>query len=171
MSAYNNKNLIVHKGIVLNADLDGVLSDIDSYWEGRKEKVTSAIRTIDDQLRIIRDYMVDHGLDKKYPDAMTCDVRAKFPNMNFYKWQMPWSTLLNIGVIINPPIAAKCLLDYWKNGVNKKDTLIGQSPHTKGKSFDISGLDSLDIIKRLLADKKIKGYLIERKNNCIHIDI
>jgi hypothetical protein len=26
-------------------------------------------------------------------------------------------------------------------------------------------------VKKLLADGKIKGYLVERENSCIHIDI
>jgi hypothetical protein len=171
MKAYSNKNLIVPRSIVLNDALDKVLSDIDHYWDGRSEKVTSGIRTSDDQIRIIRTYLKAKGLDKKYLDAMNCNVRDKYSDSNQFVWQMGWSALLNVGVIINPPYTAEVLMDYHRNGVNKKGQIISPSPHTRGTAFDISGLDSLDIVKKLLADGKIKGYLVERENSCIHIDI
>jgi hypothetical protein len=171
MKAYSNKNLIVPKTIVLNEALDKVLSEIDPYWEGRTEKVTSGVRTPEDQIRIIRTYLKAKGLHQKYPEAMTCDTRHKWSDEDEFVWQKAWSALLNVGVIINPPYPAIVLMDYIRNGVNKKGQRIGQSPHTRGTAFDLSGLDSLDIIKKLLVEKKIKSYLVERENNCIHIDI
>lgn len=171
MRSYSNKNLIVSKSIVLNEKLDDVLSEIDSYWEGRSEKVTSAVRIPSDQLRIIRKYLVLKGLDKKYPEAMTCNSMDVWTDKKEYMWQSGWSALLNAGVIINPPYPAIVLMDYFRNGINKRGQLIGQSPHTRGTAFDLSGIDSLDIVKKLVADGKIKGFLVERENNCIHCDI
>lgn len=188
MKAYENKNLIVpdrdgyefqgrtYRKVVLNDELDRILSAIDHYWPPASEIVTSAIRVPDDSLRIIRTYMRAKGLDKKYPEAMTCDILDKGKDIRFgddliYAWQPGWSALLNAGVIVNPPYPAVALMDYFRSGVNKKGQTIGQSPHIRGKAFDLSGLDSLTIVKRLVEDGMIRGYLLERENNCLHIDI
>jgi hypothetical protein len=171
MKSYNNKNLIVPATIVLNGALDKALSEIDIYWQGRKEIVTSGVRGPEDQLRIIRNYLRSKGLVSKYTEAMSCGLNDKYPDSEEYVWQKGWSALLNAGVIINPPFPAVVLMDYFRNGVNKKGQLIGQSPHTRGTAFDLAGLDSLDIVKKLVDDKKVRGYLLERENNCIHVDI
>jgi hypothetical protein len=93
-------------------------------------------------------------------------------------WQRAWSRLLNKGIIVNPPLEAECLFDYFRNGVNKKGQKIGMSPHYYGKAFDISGgedynpVNETEVIKHALADKLkgLKGYLLERKQNCLHVD-
>jgi hypothetical protein len=187
MRSYENKNLLVpshddfqfqgrkYRKIILNDELDSVLSAIDHYWPPASEIVTSGIRVPDDSLRIIRQYLRSKGLDKKYPEAMTCDILDKGKDIRFdgdiYAWQAGWSALLNAGVIVNPPFEAVCLMDYFRNGINKKGQRIGQSPHVKKKAFDLSGTDSLTIVKRLVEDKMIRGFLLERENNCIHCDI
>jgi hypothetical protein len=180
-SAYDNKNLIVpdvddfefngrkYKKVLLNERLNATLVNIDKYWAPNSEIVTSGLRVPKDSLRIIRQYLVAKDLARVYPDAMTCSIDDKYPDGN-YVWQMAWSHLLNKGVIINPPLAAKVLMDYIRNGVNKKGNIIGQSPHILG-AFDLSGLDSLTIVKRLVEDGMIRGYLVERENNCLHCDI
>jgi hypothetical protein len=169
-SAYDNKNLIVPATVVLNDRLNAVLTRIDKYWPPQGEKVTSGVRSPEDSLRIIRTYLKSKDLARHYPDAMTCKIDAKLSN-GYYVWQMAWSHLLNTGVIINPPLPAACLMDYVRGGVNKKGQVIGQSPHIRGTAFDISGTDSHTIVKRLVEDKMIRGYLLERENNCIHCDI
>lgn len=169
-SAYDNKNLIVPETVVLNDRLNSVLTAIDKYWPPQGEKVTSGVRSPEDSLRIIRTYLKSKDLARLYPDAITCKIDAKLPN-GYYVWQMAWSHLLNKGVIINPPLPASCLMDYIRNDKNKKGQVIGQSPHIRGTAFDISGTDSLIIVKRLVEDKMIRGYLLERENNCIHCDI
>jgi hypothetical protein len=168
--AYSNKNLLVPESVVLNERLNSTLVAIDKYWPPNAEKVTSGVRKPEDSLRIIRNYLKSKGLSLKYPEAMTCGMNDENPD-GTYKWQKAWSHLLNIGVIINPPLEAHCLMDYYRNGVNKIGQLIRQSPHTRGTAFDLSGIDSLTIVKRLLEDKMIRSYLVERENNCIHIDI
>jgi len=94
-----------------------------------------------------------------------------------YGWQLGWSKLLNIGVIVNPPYPAKVLLDYYRRGSkeNRKGTVIGVSPHFKGTAFDIRGGKNLqeksDVIKNSMGKVAgLKGYLIEPKNNCVHVD-
>lgn len=181
MKSYSNKNLLVpdhddfefqgrkYRKVILTDELDSILFSIDKYWPEKSEIVTSGVRIPDDSLRIIRQYMRSKGLDRKYPEAMTCDILDKVGSE--YVWQKGWSALLNSGVIVNPPFEAVCLMDYFRNGINKKGNLIGQSPHVKKKAFDLSGTDSLTIVKRLVEDKMIRGYLLERENNCLHCDI
>jgi hypothetical protein len=183
-NAYKNKNLLVpdvdgyefqgrkYRRIVLNPRLDATLCAIDKYWPERSEIVTSGVRVPADSLRIIRNYLMERGLDKVYPEAMTCDILEMSPNeKGIYVWQKAWSALLNTGLIINPPYPAVCLMDYFRDGINKIGRTIGQSPHIRGTAFDLSGLDSLTIVKRLVEDKMISNFLIERANNCIHIDL
>jgi hypothetical protein len=181
-TAYKNKNLIVpgeddfefngkkYRKVILNKSLDHILSLIDKYWPEKSEVVTSGVRVPSDSLRIIRGYLKSKDLSRLYPDAMTCDIDGRLDNGE-YVWQMAWSSLLNKGVIINPPLPAECLMDYFRGEVNKKGKVINQSPHVRGTSFDLSGTDSLTIVKRLVEDKMIRGYLLERENNCIHCDI
>lgn len=180
--AYDNKNLIVpdrddfefqgrkYRQVILDEYLNAVLCSIDKYWAPNSEICTSGIREPEDSLRIIRQYLRSKNLAVKYPDAMTCDINAKDQDGN-YVWQMAWSHLLNIGVIINPPLEAVCLMDYIRNGVNKKGQKIRQSPHVRKTALDLSGTDSEVIVKRLVEDKMIRGYLLERENNCIHMDV
>jgi hypothetical protein len=170
MKAYTNRYLRVPTSVVLNAALDKVLYEIDCDFRESPETVTSAVRIPEDQLRIIRKYLRTKGLDDNYPEALACTIHDKDAAGN-YVWQKAWSHLLNIGVIINPPLAAVALMDYWRNGVNKRGQLIGQSPHTRGTAFDLSGLDSLTVVQSLKLKGKIKGYLVERENSCIHCDI
>jgi hypothetical protein len=170
MKAYTNRYLRVPTSVVLNAALDKVLYEIDCDFRESPETVTSAVRIPEDQLRIIRKYLRTKGLDDNYPEALACTIHDKDAAGN-YVWQKAWSHLLNIGVIINPPLAAVALMDYWRNGVNKRGQLIGQSPHTRGTAFDLSGLDSLRVVQGLKLKGKIKGYLVERENSCIHCDI
>jgi hypothetical protein len=180
-TAYKNKNLIVpdkddfdfqgrkYRKIVLNPALNSILMAIDKYWPPMGEVVTSGVRVPADSLRIIRGYLKSKDLARLYPDAMECEIDAK--ENGHYVWQMAWSNLLNKGVIINPPLPAECLMDYFRGDVNKKGKVINQSPHVRGTSFDLSGTDSLTIVKRLVEDKMIRGFLLERENNCIHCDI
>lgn len=169
-TAYDNKNLLVPEKVVLNERLNSTLCAIDKYWPPKGETVTSGVRTPEDSLRIIRNYLKSKGLSLKYPEAMTCELTDENPD-GTYVWQKAWSNLLNIGVIINPPMPAACLMDYFRNGVNKIGQVINQSPHVRGTSIDLSGTDSEVIVKRLVEDKMIRGYLVERENNCIHIDV
>jgi hypothetical protein len=120
--------------------------------------------------------MVKKGLDKKYPEAMTCSVDAKLANGE-YVWQMPWSELLHIGVIINPPYEAICLMDYFGptgKGPNKKGTKISQTPHARGTAFNIGGGNGVDdeaaVVQTALNDHLpgLRDFLKERENNAIH---
>ncbi len=174
MSALNNKWLIVLPNVKLTPTIEPVIIALDKYFEAAKLKanVTSGLRDANDQLRVIRGYLTKKGLDKKYPLAMTCKVTDE-TTPGIYDWQMAWSNLLNIGVIINPPIAAKCLMDYK----NKKGQIINQTPHARGTAFNIGGggngiSDEIAVINKALADKipGLISVLAERENNAAHCD-
>jgi hypothetical protein len=172
MSSKNNKFLIVQANVVLTAIIEPVIAGLDPYFEkaNLKAVVTSGLRDSNAQLHVIRNYMVKKGLDKKYPDAMTCSVDAKLSNGE-YVWQMAWSNLLNIGVIINPAYNATCLMDYK----DKKGKIIHQTPHARGTAFNIGGGgngvdDEAAVVQTALNDHLpgLRDFLKERENNAIH---
>ena len=179
MGAQNNKWLIVRHGVVLTPIIEPVIIALDAYFEKHKLKayVTSGLRDADDQLRVIRSYLKRKGLDSKYPEAMTCGVGDKNAD-GTYVWQMGWSALLNVGVIINPAYRAVCLMNYIRNGVNKKGHWIGQTPHAGGTAFNVGGgsngiMDELAVLNDALKEKKIAGlksFLAERENNALHVN-
>lgn len=179
MTAKDNKWLVVNPGVVLTPTIEPVIIALDEYFGRHQLKafVTSGLRDADDQLRVIRSYLVKKGLNTKYQNAMLCKVTDKESD-GTYVWQMAWSNLLNVGVIINPPIAAKCLMNYVRNGVNKKGSTIGQTPHASGTAFNVGGgnngiMDELAVLNEALKEKKIPGlksFLAERENNALHVD-
>jgi hypothetical protein len=174
-----NKWLTVNPNVKLTPSITPVIIGLDKYFEEAELKavVTSGLRDANDQLRVIRQYLTMKGLDKKYPHAMACRV-DDFAN-NEYAWQMAWSNLLNIGVIINPPLKAVCLMDYKnKHGVNLKGYEFRQTPHATGTAFNIGGAsngiaDELKVIEKAAKDVKlgIVSFLAERENNALHINV
>lgn len=184
-SAFENRFLKVHKLVILTPVIEPVIIALDKYFEneGKVAYVTSGKRDAVSQLSIIRGYLAKTGLDKQYPDAMTCQLNDKkqFGTKIVYVWQPAWSALLNKNVIINPPAAAECLMDYFRDGKNKKGQIIQPSPHFKGTAFDIGGsvdgidgnvVSELNIIQKAWNNKLpgLKGFLPERNNNCVHCD-
>lgn len=102
-----------------------------------------------------------------------------------YLWQQTWSMLLHKGVIINPPLAAECLFDYFAPGRNKKGEIILPSPHILSDPLDFSGrvdrhmkTERVDIalVAAILTKAKNAGAGIraikpEPANVCVHIDL
>jgi hypothetical protein len=86
--------------------------------------------------------------------------------------------LLNIGVIINPPLAAVCLMDYkGSDGKNRKGKVINQTPHARGISFNVGGgangpQDEYAILSQAVKDKVsgLGSVMLERNNNACHCD-
>lgn len=179
----DNKFLIVRSGVRLTESILYPIIDLDKYFEdaGLIAYVTSGERTSQDQLDIIRMYAKRFEIDKEFPEINSCQVNDTIDmgTQKIFTWQRAWSRLLNKNVIVNPPRPAKCLFDYIRSGINKKGQEIGYSPHFYGKAFDIGGgidhdpSNELEVIKKAIAEKKIpglKGYLLERNNNCLHVD-
>lgn len=178
MSARDNKFLIVAANVVLTPVIEPVIIALDPHFERANHKaiVTSGKRNEEDQLRIIRQYLKSKKLDIKYPEAMNGTAHDKLPDGN-YNWQMGWSALLNASIIINPPLDAVLLMNYFNaKGVNRKGDLFRQTPHATGKPFDIGGGDNglndeIAIIEEAKKDiPAIVGWVIERKNNCLHVE-
>lgn len=187
MNVSENKFLTVNVGVRLTADIIPVICGLDQYFKEANLKacVTSGERNSQDQLDIIRKYCKRYGVDKEFPEITHCSLTDKidFGNgVKIFTWQRAWSRLLNTNVIVNPPFPAKVLFDYFRDGSteNKKGVEVGYSPHFYGKAFDIGGgvdhdiTNELAVIEKAVKEKKIpglKGFLKERKNNCVHVDV
>lgn len=181
MKASDNQFLKVKAGVVLTPIIEPVICALEIYFREANLKaiVTSGLRDAHDQLRIVKKYLIAKGLDKQYPEAMTCKHPTEKAG-KYYTWQLAWSHLLNVGVIINPPLAAECLMDYIRNGKNKKGQVINQTPHANGVCFDIGGAGGEDatikdelVVMRTAMAAQVKGLiniLPEHNNNAIHCD-
>jgi hypothetical protein len=190
MSARNNTHLILRPNVVLTDIIEPVIIALDKYFADANVTafVTSGLRDSKDQLRIIRQYLDRLKLSAKFPLGMTCAVNDRIKwtglehrNKEVYAWQPAWSRLLTEGIIINPPLTAEVLGDYFRNGVNRKGVIISPSPHFSGTAFDIGGgADGIDgdasnelaIVEKAFNDRLpgMRGFLPERKNNCVHVD-
>lgn len=188
------KWLSLAEGVELTPSTKRSIEAMDPYFEGEPSVVTSALRTAAHQLRIIIQKVARHGIGKDHPEWLQgiaekwpIDQKVNLPGLGmFYWWQMGWSHLLHIGDVVNPPIPACVLMDYWRPGDprddahNKKGQEIGVSNHMRGNSFDIGGGPEgkrlNDKAKCVMRAKQeggafISGYLIERINNAVHIDV
>ena len=183
----NYKNIILNIGVVTNEKIDKVLSNLDYFVSTSQYRdmllyVTSAVRTSQSQLNIIRKYAKSKNVI--YLNEIVEDINKKIfipvLNREVYSWQRTWSKLLNLNIIINPPFESEVLEDYWKlvdgKNVNKKGDKIKGSPHILGKAFDVSGklhiketYACLDTAMR--SGIGITNILVERENNAIHNDV
>lgn len=181
MAATKFKFITFGEHFVVTPIIMAVIEQLEAVFAAENYPVciVSGLRTDEDQLRIIRDYLVKKGLDKKYPEAMHCKATDQYTwnGQIVYTWQPAWSALLNSGIIINPPIGAICLMDYVNHaGENKKGKFIDASVHFKGTAFDIAGANDgigpeTAIIQKCLGKiKGLVGYVSERGNNCLHCD-
>lgn len=178
----NNKFLTINNDVVRTSVTDVVIAKLEKYFAQLKHcaKVTSVLRNPEQQLEVIKFYVKKGFIEREFPEINGCGVIDKFKikGNEYYRWQRAWSRLLNRGIIINPPLVAACLFDYIKNGVNKKGTLIDRSIHQIGLAFDIGGStngvkDEVEIVSIAMASDPnlgIRGMIIERVNNCLHIN-
>lgn len=191
-----NKWLVVREGVILTDVIDPVILQLDPFFEQAQLKafVTSGLRDAQHQLGIILNLADKNSLNEElfYNGLIgsPIDFKVKWssaPLQNTYWWQPIWSALLNRGVIVNPPLAAETLMDYYR-----KDELTGKlvlyksagyliqpSPHFNGTAFDVGGGNDKDIsnelavIREATKDGGIKGFkglVVERNNNCVHVD-
>jgi hypothetical protein len=176
-----NKFLLVKDSVILTEHIKPVIERLDPFFEAHKLTawVTSGLRTAEDQLRIIRNELNRRDLSKDYQQAFEdIGVKIQYEEQEVYAWQPAWSKLLSLGFVVNPPYPAVALMDYFRPGSdkNKKGTLIGDSPHTRGTAFDIGGgkdgvFNEAQVLERAMGNVKgLKGYLVERNNNAVHVD-
>lgn len=175
-------NLTLSEGVITTPTIDRTLYLLDPYFHDSKAFVTSGLRTAKDQLNIIKKKVLSNGIDKIYSewntDNPSVDQSIDFLGKNYYWWQRAWSKLLSIGEIVNPPLPAEVLLDYFRPGstINLKGRIIGISNHMAGNSFDIGGGTSIEKKAEKVEHAKkegncyIHGYLVEKVNNAIHVD-
>ena len=183
--SYGNRWLIVPGHVNLTDVVDPVIYRLDPFFEraNLRGEVSRALVTSSSQLALIRRQVQVQGLLPRYPEIEHAhlDDRVWWHDQFVYAWQPGWSALLNVGYIINPPRPAECLMDYWRNGVNKKGQVIRESPHQRGTAFDIRGstgepgiVDELRVVERAIASGEfpdIAGILPEHKNGCVHVDV
>ena len=181
MKAADKIFLKVRPGVVLTPVIEPVICALEVHFRqaGIRAFVTSGLRDAYDQLRIVKKYLKVKGLDSFYPEAMACKHPLE-KIRGYYAWQLGWSHLLNAGVIINPPLAAECLMDYYRNGKNRKGHIINQTPHANGVCFDIGGAGGDDVsikdelvVMTAAMKAGVKGLiniLPEHNNNAIHCD-
>lgn len=177
------KNLTLEDDVVLSPSISRTLDHMDYYFFGEPSRVTNGVRLVEDQIGIIYDEALKRGLEKFYPELLTYH-RHVDPNLKIdtedglvYYWQRPWSALLQLGFIVNPPILAKVLYDYIHPTTkeNKKGQLIDTSTHIKGIAFDIGGgnriWEKLVKVAQAYASGEcfMRSYLMEKVNNAIHI--
>ena len=156
---------------------------LDSYFNGESSMITSGWRAPMDQVRIIVEKAKKHGIDKEFPEFSVVkepEVMDLIMDKPRYWWQRTWSRLLHLQDIVNPPIPAELLEDYWNPlnpNHNKKGEIIQVSNHQRGLSFDIGGEDNLiEKSKRVMKANQAGGcfivsYLTERINNAVHVDV
>lgn len=175
MTSKDNKWLIVNSKVKLTPVIEPVIIALDKYFEAAnfKAAVTSGLRDANDQLEVIRGYLTKKGIAKQYPQAMA--GRVDDYEFGEYSWQMAWSHLLHLGIIINPPLKAKCLMHTTFDKVDRFGKVINQTPHAKGTAFNIGGggngvTDEAAILQKALADKipGLASFLVERENNAVH---
>jgi hypothetical protein len=182
MLSPGNKWLLLKNAVKLTEHIDPVIYALDDYFMEANvvAYVTSGLRGPDDQFRIIRNEIQRRSI-QGYSELFDGDVLNKkvdYDGQEIYAWQLAWSKLLSLGFVVNPPYPAVVLMDYFRPGSNenRKGKLIGDSPHTRGTAFDISGgmngvTDEAQCVERAMGKiKGLKGYLIERNNNAIHVD-
>lgn len=178
-----NQFLIVGPRAVLTEHIDPVIFALDAYFKAAnlKARVTSGLRDSAGQLRIIQNALAGRGLSGDFHEAWDgINTKMIWEGQEVYSWQPGWSKLLSLGYVVNPPYEAKVLMDYYRPGSeqNRKGSIIGMSPHTKGTAFDVSGgrdedgvANEAKVIQSAIGKVAgLKGMLIERTNNAIHCD-
>lgn len=177
-----NGYLTFRDGVKTTPEILRSVEALAPFFDGESSEVTSGLRTERDQLGIIMGKLGRHGFDTEFDEFkanIDADIEHKVEinGETYYWWQRSWSRLLSIGDIVNPPVPAIVLFDYFRPGstTNKKGETIGLSPHQKGLAYDIGGgKNLLEKYKRVMQANQvgkafITDYLCERVNNAVHI--
>jgi peptidoglycan hydrolase-like protein with peptidoglycan-binding domain len=155
--------ITISSSVITNPLIDQVVKELDGYFGKANLKVTltSAVRTPEAQLGIIKRAAARYGIDQKYPSIKTATVD------NVESWLDSWDELLNYKkYIVNPPKPVTSRIS---------GRYIGISPHMKGQAIDLSGanLDSIAAVVRTYCQQggAVSQILIERSNNAVHVGI
>jgi len=189
--------ITIREGVILDENQRKVLKNIEPFTTGLDLEVTRGHDTPRGQLNTIAKYAKRNGVHFPEFDAGIADLEeiVDIPTVGrVMTWQRTWSKLLNIGVIINPPLPAVCLFPYMRpTGEQMQGKVIDQSPHIKkvpsaeeikaGKfdpcaidfSTKVNGVSSISLTAKILNKAKDSGagirvVKLEPKNGCVHID-
>jgi hypothetical protein len=168
------------------------VASLEKYFAEANLQVTltSGRRTQWGQIAVIRKLALDAGIQS---DAFYTDfLKERFVSDMIrwddvqgqrlvYWWAPVWSKCLNLGLIVNPPIKALCLEHSFRNdGTDRYMDIIAASPHLdpRGTCIDLSaGKDyspnnelAVLNIARQYTSCAILNIVVERKQNCIHVD-
>ena len=181
------KYLTIKPEVHLTPSITRTAELMDKYFEGVPSIITSGLRTEEEQLGIIIKKLAKNGKDREFPEFMV-GIMERWPanktthiteiNRDLFWWQRAWSRLLNISDIVNPPLPAELIFDYYRPGStrNKKGEIIQISRHQRGLSLDIGGGDNLTEKSKCVLKAHesgecfIQNFLIERVNNAVHVD-
>jgi hypothetical protein len=115
--------ITIKSGVILNPEIERVVRELDGYFRNAKLQVilTSAVRTPEEQLRIIKEKAIAYGLNQKYPSIETATVD------NVESWLGAWDELRHrIGYEVLPP---KYACSRIKPGVCKNPSPIPEVWH------------------------------------------
>jgi hypothetical protein len=187
LKSLKNKWLVVMPEVKLTPTLDNGIFLLDKHFQkfNAVRYVTSGKRDAIKQLDIIIAYAKAYDIPVNFVKE---DVNVKILSSDNYVWQDVWSQLRVKGLIINPPYLASCLYDHIKNGqLIKAGTIIPATPHSRGDCFDMSAwrgnqteneAKSVDdeakiiqVVMDLDSEIGILSYVIERANNCLHVNL
>lgn len=164
-AAISSGYITIRSGVNLTPQIENVVRELDSYFRNANLKVslTSAYRSPEEQLQIIRKQAIKRGIHRKYPSITTATVD------DTESWLGAWDELLQRKkFIVNPPKPA-C------SRIHPKKKCYRPSPHSTGLAFDLSGADlgqiSGVVRKYCEEHRSLRQILVERTNNAVHVGI
>jgi hypothetical protein len=182
--------LAVKEDVVLTPAIEKSIGRVRVHFALHQHRayVTSGLRTPEAQIYdAISSNAAKGGIMELYPEwkaglsgRWLPDAKSKTPEGEMFWWQRTWSKLLNLGFIVNPPIAAVCLYNSFRdNGSNRKGVVINATPHASGLAYDIGGgtdhrpNDEYAILLQAQKDPStlITSMTLETMNNCVHVNI
>lgn len=179
----------IRESAILDDRQRKVIKAIEPFTTGLDMEVTRGHDTPHGQLQTIAKYARQNGL--YFPEFST-DVEdlamtVEIPTVGRVRtWERMWSKLLNIGVIINPPMPGKVLFPYARpSGDQMLGKMIDPSPHIKALddpkpcpidfSAKVNGVPNIHLATQIMSKAKdagagIRKIVPEIKNGCVHID-
>jgi peptidoglycan hydrolase-like protein with peptidoglycan-binding domain len=162
-SAPRTSFITIRSGVQLNPATETAVRGLDVHFKRANLPVTltSAVRSAESQLNIIRSESSKRGIDQKYPAIRTATVD------NIESWRGAWDELLNRhGFIVNPPKSTTSRIT---------GRAYNPSPHIAGTAMDFSGADLdriADVVRGYCREGgQVSQILIERTNNAVHVGV
>lgn len=181
--------ITIRKTAVLDERQKKVIKAIEPFTTGMDMEVTRGHDTPRGQLQTIAKYARQNGVyfPEFSPDIVDIGLIVDIPIVGRVRtWERVWSKLLSIGVIINPPLAGKCLFPYVRaSGESMLGKMIDPSPHIKELddpkpcpidfSAKVNGISNIKLATQILNKAKDAGAGIrfvkpEIRNACVHCD-